>query len=404
MSFVGDYFSFQNGYAFRSSDFVTKGKYRVVKIKELKDGLVKFFDDTAEINLPDDFDAEKYIIRKGDVLFALTGDPVNKPNPLSWVGRVAYYNHDEPALLNQRVCKAIPKGDIPSAFLYYFFRQDNEFFSLASKATGSASQANISTKTIEQHVMNIPDKSRVDKIVGLMNDIDEKIINNALINRNLSEQLKSIFVESFGQEISNTKIGEGVALSKLINVIDNRGKTPPLTTDTTEYPIIDVGALRGDIRVVDFNNCTKFVDEDTYNNWFRSGHPKPWDILLSTVGSLAEMKIFLGQKGCIAQNVVALRSKGISPLYLFQYLQYIRNDLVAYNIGSVQPSIKVTHIIKHAIFVPEENRIKEFDKLARTITDHIYKLYCECEDLKGIRDSLLPKLMSGELDVSEVEL
>ena len=162
--------------------------------------------------------------------------------------------------------------------------------------------------------------------------------------------------------------------------------------------------MRGDIRVVDYNNCTKFVDEDTYNNWFRSGHPKPWDILLSTVGSLAEMKIFLGKKGCIAQNVVALRSKGISPLYLFQYLQYIRNDLVAYNIGSVQPSIKVTHIIKHPIFVPDESRILEFDTLARIITDQIYKLYCECEDLKGIRDSLIPKLMSGELDVSEIDI
>ncbi len=193
-------------------------------------------------------------------------------------------------------------------------------------------------------------------------------------------------------------------MGELIDVVDNRGKTPPLTTETIDFPIIDVGALRGDIRVVDFNNCTKFVDENTYNNWFRSGHPKPWDILLSTVGSLAEMKLFLGEKGCIAQNVVALRSKGISPLYLFQYLQYIRNDLVAYNIGSVQPSIKVTHIIKHPIFVPEENKIKEFNDLARIITEQIYNLHCENEDLKNIRDSLLPKLMSGELDVSNLDI
>lgn len=213
-----------------------------------------------------------------------------------------------------------------------------------------------------------------------------------------------LFIELFGDEICKNKMENGVSLGELIDVIDNRGKTPPLTTDITEYPIIDVGALRGDIRVIDFNNCTKFVTEETYNDWFRSGHPKPWDILLSTVGSLAEMKIFLGEKGCIAQNVVALRSKGISPLYLYQYLQFIRYDLVAYNIGSVQPSIKVTHIIKHPIFVPEENRIKEFDELARTITEQIYNLYCENEDLKGIRNVLLPKLMSGELDLSDVDL
>lgn len=293
------------------------------------------------------------------------------------------------------------KGIVDPFYLYYLLKYNLGVLKL--KAHGSVFDT-ITKNTFEQIIVNIPKIEIQRKIANILGKFDDKIEINEKINRNLSEQLKAIFVETFGQEISNTKIGDGVDLGELIDVIDNRGKTPPLTTDTIEYPIIDVGALRGDIRVVDFNNCTKFVDEDTYNNWFRSGHPKPWDILLSTVGSLAEMKIFLGEKGCIAQNVVALRSKGISPLYLFQYLQYIRNDLVAYNIGSVQPSIKVTHIIKHPIFVPEENRIKEFDKLARTFTDQIYKLYCECENLKGIRDGLLPKLMSGELDVSELDI
>ena len=89
---------------------------------------------------------------------------------------------------------------------------------------------------------------------------------------------------------------------------------------------------------------------------------------------------------------------------MFQYLQFIRNELVAYNIGSVQPSIKVTHIIKHPIFVPEEGRIKEFDELAKTITNQIYYFLCECENLKKIRDGLLPKLLSGELDISSLHI
>ena len=67
-------------------------------------------------------------------------------------------------------------------------------------------------------------------------------------------------------------------LGDLINVIDNRGKTPPLTTDTIKYPIIDVGALKGAGRIVDFNNCTKYVNKATYETWFRSGHPKSLDI------------------------------------------------------------------------------------------------------------------------------
>ena len=197
---------------------------------------------------------------------------------------------------------------------------------------------------------------------------------------------------------SNTTLGD------LVTSIDNRGKTPPLSSEVTDYPIIDVRALSGISRIIDYSNCTKYVLEETYNNWFRSGHPKPYDILISTVGSLAEMKIYLGNIGCIAQNVVGFRSNGISPLYLYQYLSYIKNDLVSYNIGSVQPSIKVTHIIKHPIYVPAEERLNSFDEMARSMTEQIYSNSKEIENLKILRDTLLPKLMSGELDVSNIDI
>lgn len=213
-----------------------------------------------------------------------------------------------------------------------------------------------------------------------------------------------MFINLFAERISNLNKESTSVLGDLISVIDNRGKTPPLTNETVEYPIIDVGALKGLTRIVDYNNCTKFVSKETYNKWFRSGHPKEWDILLSTVGSLAEMKIYLGNKGCIAQNVVALRSKSISPLYLYQYLNYIRNDLIAYNIGSVQPSIKVTHIIKHPIYVPSNEELEYFNRIARPITEQLFARYNENEELKQLRDTLLPKLMSGEIDVDSIEL
>lgn len=207
----------------------------------------------------------------------------------------------------------------------------------------------------------------------------------------------------FGRSIDSLN-DNNVKLGDLIESIDNRGKTPPLADEPTSYPIIDVRALSGNSRIIDYNNCTKYVSEETYQNWFRSGHPKAYDILISTVGSLAEMKIFLGDIGCIAQNVVGFRTKGISPLYLYQYLNYIKNDLMAYNIGSVQPSIKVTHIIKHSIYVAPQDEIDTFDSVARSVTEQIFANCKENEALKQMRDTLLPKLMSGEIDVSNIEL
>ena len=233
---------------------------------------------------------------------------------------------------------------------------------------------------------------------------NKKAIPILTSNDNLEQQLTALFIHDFADGIAAASTDTCPMLSDLITVIDNRGKTPPLTTEIFDYPIIDVGALKGSGRIVDFNNCTKYVEQATYETWFRSGHPKSWDILISTVGSLAEMKIYLGAKGCMAQNVVALRATSISPLYLYQYLRFIRADLVAYNIGSVQPSIKVTHIVKHPIFVPEFSKLQEFEATAMAITNHLYANYNECESLKELRDTLLPKLMSGELDVSVLNL
>ena len=287
-------------------------------------------------------------------------------------------------------------------FLYYVLA-DDAFFNY-SMATSKGTKMPRGDKTsIMQYGVPHYDIVRQKKIACVLRMLDKKIELNNKINNNLEQQISALFINMFGFNID--KLAESkFKLGDLVESVDNRGKTPPLSDKPTSYPIIDVKALSGDIRIVDYNNCTKYVDEETYNNWFRSGHPKQYDILVSTVGSLAEMKIFLGDIGCIAQNVVGFRSKGISPLYLYQYLNYIKSDLVAYNIGSVQPSIKVIHIIKHPIYVAPQDEIDKFDNVARSITEKIFANCQENENLKQLRDTLLPQLMSGELDVSDLDI
>ena len=297
----------------------------------------------------------------------------------------------------------VAKSNTDRNFLYYVLSDD--YFFTYSMTTSKGTKMPRGDKTsIMQYEVPMIDLQIQKKIASILKSFDEKIELNNVINNNLEEQLSSLFTHTFAGSISLASADTCPMIGDLVTVIDNRGKTPPLTTETLEYPIIDVGALKGAGRIVDFNNCTKYVDQATYDTWFRSGHPKPWDILLSTVGSLAEMKIYLGTKGCMAQNVVALRATSISPLYLYQYLRFIRADLVAYNIGSVQPSIKVTHIIKHPIFVPEAAALRMFEETARAITQQLYANYNENESLKELRDTLLPKLMSGELDVSNLDI
>lgn len=286
-------------------------------------------------------------------------------------------------------------------FLFYMMKY---YISHLLKKESGTVFGSVNRNDINGLEVDIPEDAQVQKkIARYLEMIDDKIELNNAINNNLEEQLSALFVNMFGHSIDSLDNSD-IKLGDLIESVDNRGKTPPLSDEPTDYPIIDVRALSGNSRIIDYTNCTKYVSKETYNNWFRSGHPKEYDILISTVGSLAEMKIFLGTIGCIAQNVVGFRTKGISPLYLYQYLNYIKNDLVAYNIGSVQPSIKVTHIIKHSIYVASKEDIEIFDSIARNITKKIFANCQENEVLKQMRDILLPKLMSGELDVSNIKI
>ena len=332
---------------------------------------------------------------KDSVLLLVRGSGLFNGIPVCYVKNSVAYNQD---------VKCIESiSELENKYLFYWFKASSDYLQKKLEFTGIGA-GKIDTRLLSNLVIRFPDKVTRKKIIDLADNISDRISINKKINENLEQQLATLFAHTFAEDIAVASTETCPKLGDLITVIDNRGKTPPLTTEIRDYPIIDVGALKGTGRIVDFNNCTKYVDQSTYETWFRSGHPKPWDILISTVGSLAEMKIYLGSKGCMAQNVVALRATSISPLYLYQYLRFIRADLVAYNIGSVQPSIKVTHIVKHPIFVPERVKLVNFEEAAKAVTNQLYTNYNENESLKELRDTLLPKLMSGELDVSDLDL
>lgn len=303
---------------------------------------------------------------------------------------------------NQGFKSVIPNSDTDYMFLYYLLKFNKG--NIENMGSGTTFKE-VSGNTMKSIKVYIPvDIEEQRKIASILSALDDKIELNNRINENLESQAQAIFKSWFGADIENLNPSNCKSLGELVTSVDNRGKTPPLSNEKTEYPIIDVRALSGSGRIINFSNCTKYVEEETYNNWFRNGHPKDYDILISTVGSLAEMKIYLGNIGCIAQNVVGFRSKGLSPIYLYQYLNYIRKELVSYNIGSVQPSIKVTHIIKHPIFIPENDKIEKFDMLIKDYTLKIYNNCCENKRLVELRDTLLPKLMNGEIDVSKVKI
>lgn len=294
------------------------------------------------------------------------------------------------------------KGNISDAnFIYYLVCSDLIRSPAIKSMVGSSGRQRVQTDVLENLCLFLPPLEVQKKIAGVLGALDDKIELNNKINQNLEAQAQALFNEMFSKNISN--FNEKKPLYELVENIDNRGKTPPLSTEETDYPIIDVKALSGDIRIIDYGNCTKYVTKETYDTFFRNGHPLKYDILLSTVGSVGEIKLFFENKGCIAQNVIGYRSK-ISPLYLYQYLKSIKHDLISYDIGSVQPSIKVTHIAKHPIYIPKKQELDRFNSISISLTEQIYLNCKENIRLSELRDALLPKLMSGEINVDDVKI
>ena len=390
----GDYCDFQNGYAFKSSEFKTNGEYKIVKIKELKDGLVKFFDDSASVDIHDIKEFEKYKIYRNDVLFALTGDPVSKPNPLSWVGRVSIYRSDENALLNQRTCKIKKSDEIDNQFLYYYFRQWENFYALASKATGSASQANISTNTIADTIIKLPPLPTQQKIARILSSLDDKIELNNKINDNLEQQAQAIFkswfvdFEPFGGEMpadwKEGKLGEFVEIK--------RGGSP--------RPIQNFMADEG-LRWLKISDVTslsapfvlKIAEHIKDAGLSKTVFLKAGSLVLSNSATPGIPKI-IDLDTCIHDGWLYFPKSQLSNEYLYLLFREIRPQLVNLGNGSIFTNLKTDILKNFEISLPSTETLSKFQNIIKPIFEKVLATQREIKQLETLRDTLLPKLMN----------
>jgi type I restriction enzyme S subunit len=181
-------------------------------------------------------------------------------------------------------------------------------------------------------------------------------------------------------------------------VIDNRGKTPPLASHG--HPLIEVNAIYGASRTPDFTQVTKFVDQKTYESWFRRGHPKLDDILIATVGTAGASAIVGDELGCVAQNIVGLRiAKNYNAGFVFQFTRTERflAQVRAVLMGAVQPSLKVPHLLSFSVPLPatetEQRTIAEALSDVDGLLGGLDRLIAKKRDLK---QAAMQQLLTGQ--------
>lgn len=164
-----------------------------------------------------------------------------------------------------------------------------------------------------------------------------------------------------------TTLGEVVEF-----VVDNRGKTPPLVENG--YELLEVNAVSDNAREPDYSKVSKFVDEETFRNGFRKGTIKKGDVLIPTVGTIGNASYSKEERGAIAQNLIALRTNTENDsLFLYYFLTDPNTKKVLLNldIGGVQPSIKVPHLLGMQVVIPTLTEQKAIASVLSAFDDKI---------------------------------
>ena len=329
------------------------------------------------------------IVEENDVLFNITGDSVARACKVP--------NRILPARVNQHV--AIIRSDqerLDNDFLLYLLQSKKEELLILSEI--GATRNAITKVMLENLEIQLPPLPEQKAIASVLSSLDDKIDLLHQQNQTLEALAETLFRQWFIEKAKED--WEEVSLGSIIDlVVDNRGKTPPTVDYKTAYPLIEVNAINTSDCLVNYNVIRKYVVEETYNSWFRK-HLKVNDVIVSTVGTIGVFSIFTSNIGCIAQNLIGLRSDNISPYFIYLFLKINKEDILNLDIGGVQPSIKVPHLMDLKFKKPNIEVIHQFHELVKEYFNKIGANQQQIQTLTQLRDTLLPKLMSGAVSLS----
>jgi type I restriction enzyme S subunit len=380
---LGELVEITNGFAFKSNNFLLEkidNSLPVVKIKNVANGDVQLND--CLFHKYDD-SLKKYLIKKNDILIAMTG---NHPEVMTQVvGEVTRYKLEYEALLNQRVAKIEAKTNLDKDFLYYFLKDDITHDYLASQSAGSANQANISKANIEELIINCPSLSEQRAIASILSSLDDKIDLLHRQNKTLEALAETLFRQWFlSIQKSNVKSQK---FGNLVQFI--KGKKPNNAVE------IYIEGLVPQILIETFDTGKTLYSDPTD---MVIANKKD---LLMVMDGASSGRTEIGICGIVGSTIGLFRPTKdfYYPLFLFYFLK-VNEDFIKENTtGSAIPHTDRALVLDLDVEYPSIEKVKEFEFIAENYFDKKLANKNQIRTLTQLRDTLLPKLMSGEVKV-----
>ena len=296
-------------------------------------------------------------------------------------------------------------SNIDGDFLYYILAND-DFFAY-SMATSKGTKMPRGDKTsIMQYEVPIFDIDTQRKIASVLRSLDEKIELNSAINNNLQQQIQTLFADWI---LTNRQSATEVALSEVCIKVTDGSHFSPKDDPASSIPMLSVKDMRE--FDFDFTSCKHICEEDYEKMVANDCVPQVNDILVAKDGSYLK-EIFIcneQRKIAILSSIAIFRPDTtiIHPEILLAFfksphvLREVRDNYVS---GSALPRIVLKDFKKLTFALPNMDVQNQIAPLFASVREQIAVNVAENKYLAQLRDTLLSKLMSGEISVDSIRL
>ncbi|HYX05626.1 MAG TPA: restriction endonuclease subunit S [Bacteroidales bacterium] len=371
-----------------SPKYVKQNGHVIINQKCIRDGKIDF-SLTKETNKENKITPEKFL-KKQDILINSTG--------VGTAGRVAIFTNNILATADTHVSivRIDPKVASPLFVFYNLRGRENEIEGIAEGSTGQIELGRERLKLIDIQLPPLPEQRA---IASVLSSLDDKIDLLHRQNQTLEAMAETLFRQWFVEEAKDD--WEEKSLGDVLDfIVDNRGKTAP--TDEYGIPLIATNCVKNE-NIFPVYDKIRFVSQETYNNWFRS-HPAPGDIIFVNKGTPGCVNLVPEPVDfCIAQDMIALRVNKtiINNIFLFLYLRSrtTQHEILNTSVGTTIPHLKKTDLLKFNISIPNHFILEKFEKILRPSFNKMNNNNLQIRTIEALRDTLLPKLMSGEVRV-----
>lgn len=334
-----------------------------------------------------DDDAAQYLLKPNDIVFARTGGSTGrnyfydgKDGTFVYAGFLIKFSID-PLKVNPKYIKYYCQSDVYKNWVRSF-------------NTGST-RGNINAQTFGNMEIPLPPREQQDYLVSVLEPLDEKIAINRAINENLEEQAQALVKEYCSSTDSE------IALGSIMNFVNGFAFQSKSYQKNGKYRIVTIKNVQ-DGRID--TQGAAYIDE-VPAKMKNECYLRVGDILLSLTGNVGRVGIVFENNLLLNQRVAKFTSsKDILPLlYFFFRLSETKVSLETIAKGTAQQNLSPIETLKLS-FPYDEDKALILSQTLKPMFDSIVNNSVESSKLAQLRDSLLPKLMSGEIDVSDIQL